>query len=371
MPLDKHSSSTALIRSSKNTILSLLFIWVLPQTQARETPAGMTLIPGGTYTRGNAQNLGGNAQYPEEAPVHQVTISPFFIDTTEVTNAQFKKFTDATGYQTQAERGLSADDFPNAPADQLVPGALVFTPPTESVEKWRPGAEWQWWHFTPGANWQHPTGPDSSIADKMDHPVVCLTHEDAQAYAEWAGKRLPTEAEWERAARGNHDHTLFTWGDHPKPDKSAWPANTFQGTFPHKNTNLDGFPGTAPVKSFPPNDYGLYDMAGNVWELCSDLYRPDYYQTFSKTPVKDPTGPTPDQAITQPDTTLFSRGQTIPANPEVFHPLARLWVTKGGSFLCHHTYCLRYRPAARHFAESLSPTNHTGFRCAQDSPTKK
>lgn len=329
-------------------------------------PEGMTFIAGGTYTRGEDRALGGTARYPEEQPVHDVTVSSFFIDTTEVTNSQFAAFVEATNYQTQAERNFTKEDFPDAPPEQLKAGALVFKAPAGEVEKWQPGSEWQWWQFTPGATWQHPTGPDSNIDSKMDHPVVNVTKEDAEAYCKWAGKRLPTEAEWERAARGNRDHALFIWGDKPKPSKEEWPANTFQGDFPHNNTGLDGHNGSAAVKSYPPNDFGLYDMAGNVWEICSDVYRPDYYQAFAKNPAKDPKGPPLTQAITQPETQLFARGEKIPKKVEIFHPLARLWVTKGGSYLCHHTYCLRYRPAARHYCESLSPTNHSGFRCAKD-----
>ena len=340
-----------------------------PAPAAQETPKapeGMVYIAGGTYTRGEDRDLGGTAHYPEEQPVHKVTVSSFFIDKNEVTNREFTKFVEATGYKTQAERGLTKKDFPNAPADQLKAGALVFKAPESTVEnRWQPGAEWQWWHFTEGANWQHPTGPESSIEDKMDHPVVCVTKEDADAYCQWAGKRLPTEAEWERAARGNHKHAIFIWGDRAKPDSKKWPANIYQGEFPHKNSALDGFTGSAPVRSFPPNDFGLYDMAGNVWELCADFYRPDYYQKFAKNPIQDPTGPPAEQAISQVDTTPFAQGKPIPDTVDIYHPLTRLWVTKGGSFLCHHTYCLRYRPAARHYSESLSPSNHTGFRCVK------
>lgn len=336
------------------------------QSPNSEAPAGMILIPGGTYTRGEDRDLGGTAQYPEEAPVHEVTVSAFFIDETEVTNAEFKAFVDATGYKTQAERGFTKEDFPLAPEDQLVAGSLVFRAPDTAVEKWQPGSEWQWWQFVPGADWQHPTGPESTIADKMDHPVVCVNKEDAEAYAKWAQRRLPTEAEWERAARGGKDHALFTWGDDPKPDKNRWPANTFQGEFPNNDRALDGFSGTSPAKTFPPNDYGLYDMAGNVWEMCSDLFRPDYYETFKANPGKDPKGPEDGQAISEIENSAFIQGRPIPEKVELPHPLARLWVAKGGSFLCHHTYCLRYRPAARHYAESLTPTNHTGFRCAKD-----
>lgn len=333
-----------------------------------KVPEGMVLIPGGTYLRGEERDLGGTAQYPEESPAHEVTVSSFFIDRTEVTNAQFKAFVDATGYQTQAERGFSKEDFPLAPEDQLVAGALVFQAPDEAVEKWQPGSEWQWWRFVPGANWQHPTGPDSDITERMDHPVVCVNKEDAEAYARWAERRLPTEAEWERAARGGRERAIFSWGDEPKPDPASWPANIFQGEFPHRNSALDGFPGTAPVKSYPANDYGLFDMAGNVWEICADLFRPDFYETFAKNPTKDPTGPASAQAISEIQNRAFLQGRPIPQKVELPHPLARLWVAKGGSFLCHHTYCLRYRPAARHFAESLTPTNHTGFRCAMNLP---
>jgi formylglycine-generating enzyme required for sulfatase activity len=331
-----------------------------------EAPEGMTFILGGTYTRGEDRALGGTAEYPEEKPVHDVTVSSFFIDRTEVTNAEFKKFVDATGYETLAERGFTPEDFPNAPADQLKAGALVFRSPDEAVEKWQDGASWQWWQFVPGANWQHPTGPESSIKDKMDHPVVCVNKEDAAAYAKWADKRLPTEAEWERAARGEKDHTIFTWGNEPKPEADRWPANIFQGEFPQNNTALDDFAGTAPVKSFPPNDFGLYDMAGNVWEICADPFRPDYYKTFADDPVEDPQGPKVENAISEIQNQFFNQGRAIPEEYTISHPLSRLWVVKGGSFLCHHTYCLRYRPAARHYAESLSPTNHTGFRCVKD-----
>ena len=341
----------------------------LAQEETPTPPPGMAYIPGGTYTRGEDRELGGTSRYPEEQPVHKVTVSSFFIDITEVTNAQFTEFVKATGYQTQGEKGFTKEDFPNAPAEQLKAGSLVFNAPDQEVEKWKKDSVWQWWRFTPGANWLHPTGPESSIQDKMDHPVVCLTKEDAEAYCKWAGKRLPTEAEWERAARGKLDHALFIWGEHPKPAGKGWPANNFQGEFPHNNKVLDGHAGSAAVKSYPPNDYGLYDMAGNVWEICADLYRPDYYQQFVENPVKDPKGPALENAISQPETTLFQQGKPVPDTVDI-HPLSRLWVVKGGSFLCHHTYCLRYRPAARHYTESLSPTNHTGFRCVKEISQK-
>ncbi|NNC88744.1 MAG: formylglycine-generating enzyme family protein [Akkermansiaceae bacterium] len=322
----------------------------------------MVWIPGGTYTRGNDRNLGTTATYPEEQPAHKVTVDGFWLDATEVTNRQFMKFADETGYKTQAETGWSKEDFPKAPPDQLKPGCLVFSAPEGQVDLWQPGSEWSWWRFVEGAGWRHPTGPGSSIEDKMDHPVVCVTKEDAEAYCKWAGRRLPTEAEWERAARGGLEDAVFTWGDDPVPD-GKWLANIFQGEFPHNNTALDGFAGTSPVKSFPPNGYGLYDMAGNVWEICSDLYRPDYYRSFARDPQPNPTGPT--LPVDEPRVRAFQQSGEYPEMMDPPHPLSYLWVSKGGSHLCHHSYCLRYRPAARHYAESLSPTNHAGFRTAK------
>ena len=331
---------------------------------AQPPPEAMVWIPGGSFTRGSDHKFKQTrAEYPEEAPVHTVTVDGFWMDLTEVTNRQFMEFAKDTGYQTQAERGWDPKDFPNAPPDQLKGGALLFKSPRAKVELFRPGAEWQWWQFIQGANWRHPQGPASSIKDRMSHPVVCITHEDALAYCKWAGKRLPTEAEWERAARGGLDHKLFMWGDEPQLG-GKWLANVFQGEFPNINTAKDGFPGTSPAKSFPPNSYGLYDMAGNVWEHCADLYRPDYYATFVKLPEPKANPKGPDKPVSQPMVQEFLQSKNYPAE-EPFHRLAWLWVTKGGSHLCHHTYCLRYRPAARHYSESLSPTNHTGFRCVR------
>lgn len=327
-------------------------------------PKGMAWIPGGSYTRGNDLKFEGTrSEYPEEKPVHEVTVNGFWMDETEVTNRQFMEFTKDANYKTQAERGWSAKDFPAAPPDQLKGGALLFKSPGREVELFRQGAEWQWWQFVQGANWRHPHGPQSDLKDKMDHPVVCVTHEDALAYCKWAKKRLPTEAEWERAARGGLKHKLFMWGDKPRPG-DKWQANVFQGVFPHKNTAEDGFAGTAPVKTFPANPYGLYDMAGNVWEHCSDLYRPEYFQTYAKLPEPKANPKGPSEPVSQPMVQEWLATKNFP-DEKPFHELAWLWVTKGGSHLCHHTYCLRYRPAARHYSESLSPTNHTGFRCAR------
>lgn len=338
---------------------------------APKAPEGMVWIDGATYTRGTEKNE--NLPFnPEERPVHPVTVSGFFIDIDEVTNAQFRKFTQATGFKTQAERGFSAQDFPKAPPEALKPGALIFSGPPESVNLTRPGAEWQWWRFVPGASWKNPTGPDSDLQGKDHYPAVCLTYEDASAYATWAKKRLPTEAEWELAARGGHEKRDFIWGSQAQPD-GKYLANVFTGKFPENDTGADGFTGIAPIKSYPPNDFGLYDMAGNVWEICSDFYRPDYYETFLKNPHPNPTGPK--TGVSQPEISYFYRSGQWPA-PEIFgkpHPLSQVRVMRGGSFLCHTSYCLRYRPGARHFTESLAPTNHTGFRCVQsaDERTEK
>ena len=337
----------------------------LPLLADPKAPANMVFIPGGTYTRGNEAKLGERAIYPEEAPLNEVEVSPFFLDSHETTNAEFKKFVDATDYKTQAERGWSQKDFPQAPPEALQPGALIFTSPGKKVALWQAGAEWQWWHFVSGASWKNPQGPGSNLTGKMDHPVVCVTYEDAKAYAKWVGKRLPTEAEWERAARGGKEQQIFIWGNEPKPE-GKWMANVFTGSFPKEDSGADGFAGTAPVKSFPANPYGLYDMAGNVWEFCSDRYRPDAYALYLKNPKKDPTGPNVGQAVNQPMVDQFAQngrwpGPTYPKP----HPLSILHVVRGGSFLCHDSYCLRYRPAARHYSESLAPTNHTGFRCAK------
>lgn len=354
---------------SKNSLPKLLSLLFAPLTLLADpitAPDDMVWIEGATYTRGTPENpkLPHN---PEERPVHPVTVAGFFIDIHEVTNAQFQKFVDATDYVTQAEKGWSAEEFPKAPPEMLVPGAIVFSGPPESVELWKEDAVWQWWRFEKGASWKHPLGPNSNLDGKENHPVVCVTWEDAQAYAQWAGKRLPTEAEWELAARGGEKGLDYIWGNESKPGEK-WLANVFTGEFPHKDTAEDGFSGTAPIKSYPPNPFGLHDMAGNVWEHCSDLYRPDFYEAFSKKPKPNPTGPT--KGISQPELNWFLQHGNWP-KPVIFgdpHPLSVLHVTRGGSFLCHTSYCLRYRPGARHYSESLAPANHTGFRCAKSKP---
>lgn len=291
----------------------------------------------------------GDTRQRNELPQHKVHVDPFFMDETEVTNAQFQAFVDATGYLTTAERPVDWEElrkqFPpgtSKPADdKLQPGSLVFTPTQKPV----PFNDMsQWWSWTRGANWKHPEGPGSDLKGRENHPVVHIAWDDAVAYARWAGKRLPTEAEWEFACRGGLDRKRFPWGDDPVNDTSDFKANVWQGNFPYLNTKADGWERTSPVKSYPPNGYGLYDMAGNVWEWCSDWYRADAY--------KDRTGVT------------FN-----PKGPDTFwdpnEPLVPKRVCRGGSYLCHVTYCESYRPAARRGTGVDTGMSHIGFRCVQ------
>jgi formylglycine-generating enzyme len=315
--------------------------------------AGMVWIPGGEFRMGSDRP----PARPDEQPVHRVRVAGFWLDATEVTNAQFAVFAQATGYKTVAERPVDWDELkkqvpPGTPKPddaQLQPGALVFTPPSGPVDTRNAAA---WWTWTIGADWRHPTGPGSDLAGRDAHPVVHVAFEDAVAYAKWAGKRLPTEAEWEFAARGGLDGKANGWGDEAIDAKRC---NTWQGRFPDKNTADDGFVGTAPVRSFPPNGYGLYDTAGNVWEWCSDRYRPDTYARQVvlaggvDTAIVDPAGP---------------ERSLDPRNPHA--PDSR--VHRGGSFLCHDSYCASYRPSARMAAPTDTGMSHLGFRCASSAP---
>ncbi len=316
---------------------------------------GMYLISGGTATMGSEgafETPYGTKNFPEESPLREIEVTGFWIDETEVTNDQFAKFVEETGFKTFAEREAKKEDFPPEALQNLPPfpfnqGAMVFTPPeTFEGDPNDPNAFYSWWRWDPQANWQHPEGKGSSIEGKGNLPVVSVTYDDAAAYAKWAGKRLPTEAEWEYAARGGLKGKLYTWGDEMKPG-DKWMANTFHGDFPEKNTSEDGFSGAAPVKSFPANGYGLYDMAGNVWEICSDFYDPEYPTKCEKCDPKGPDG-------------WVSRAGGRKNEGAPRH------VMKGGSYLCHISYCMRYRPAARHSQESDSPANHVGFRCVKD-----
>lgn len=308
-----------------------------------EQPNGMIWIPGGEFTMGcKEEPCAQEAMTP-----HRVQVDGFWMDETEVTNEAYKKFVDATGYKTVAERLVDWEELkkqsppgtPKPPDESLQPGSLVFTPPTEVVML---NNYLQWWSWVNGADWRHPEGPSSTIVGKEKHPVVHIAYEDAQAYAIWAGKSLPTEAQYEFAARGGLDGKTFSWGDELNP-QGKFLANYFQGSFPNNNTAEDGFAGSSPVKSFPPNGYGLYDIVGNVWELCSDWYA---VESASATVVINPTGPSSSQ--------------------DPLDPYAIKHVSKGGSFLCSVQYCSNYKPSGRQGSAFDTGMNHTGFRCVKN-----
>ncbi len=309
-----------------------------------ENPPGMVWIPGGEFSMGSDLPRA----WPAEHPAHAVRVDGFWIDATEVTNARFAEFVEATGYQTTAEIVPTLEEImsqmppgtPEPPKEVLVAGSLVFVQPDRAVSTENIAA---WWRWVPGANWRHPEGPDSNIKGREQHPVVQVSWHDAAAYAKWAGKRLPTEAEWEFAARGGLDGRTFVWGDEPPSDEQP-PANIWHGSFPHLNTEADGYLRTAPVRAFPPNGFGLYDVAGNVWEWCGDWYRPDIYvQLATRQVTVNPTGP--EQGF----------------NPRNRHMPQR--VTRGGSFMCHVSYCESYRPSARRGTSPDTGMSHVGFRC--------
>ena len=299
----------------------------------------MVWIPGGTFT------MGSNDHYPEEGPTHQVTVDGFWMDKYPATDTQFARFVGETGYVTVAERPPDPSLYPGAPPENLVPGSLVFHKTQGPVDLRQINL---WWTWTPGASWQHPDGPGSQVDDRDQHPVVHVAYEDAEAYANWARKTLPTEAEWESAARGGIEGAAFTWGDehipHGKPR-----ANTWQGEFPWQNYVTDGFEGTSPVGSFPANGYGLYDMAGNVWDWTTDWWTGGHPEDRDK-PCCIPLNP---------------RRGTIEQSYDPHAPQFRIprRVVKGGSYLCAPNYCLRYRPAARRPQMIDTGTTHIGVRC--------
>ncbi len=297
----------------------------------------MVWIPGATFTMGSDQ------AYPEERPAHPVKVDGFFIDRQPVTNAEFRSFVAATKYVTFAERSPTREDYPDAAPELLVPGSAVFFQASRRVDL-RDCS--QWWQYVPGADWRHPEGPGSTIDDRLDHPVVHVAYADVEAYAAWAGKSLPTEAEWELAARGGLDAAAYAWGDELTPG-GRWMANTWQGEFPWQNLVEDGFAGTSPVGSFPPNGFGLSDMIGNVWEWTSDWFSPKH--------------PSPKRPCCAP---MNPRGGTREASIDrALDPRRPRKVLKGGSFLCAPNYCRRYRPAAR-IPETIDTTTcHVGFRC--------
>jgi formylglycine-generating enzyme required for sulfatase activity len=286
--------------------------------------------------------MGSDHHYPEEAPARAVEVTGFWISRTTVTNAEYAAFVADTGYVTVAERPLDPDDFPGAPKENLVPGSMVFTGTPGPVDLRHLS---QWWTWTPGADWRHPEGPGSDVADRADHPVVHVAYEDAVAYADWAGLALPTEAQWERAARGGLDGTTFTWGDDPEGPGERL-AHYWHGDFPWRAD--PGYGTTSPVGSYPPNGYGLLDMAGNVWEWTDDWYAETRFADTSPCCApRDPRGGSAD-------------GSMDPHQPQFRVPRK---VIKGGSFLCADSYCLRYRPAARRPQMIDTGMSHVGFRC--------
>jgi formylglycine-generating enzyme len=302
-------------------------------------PQDMLFVERGSF------RMGSDHHYPEEAPSHRVSVDSFWIDATPVTNGQFKKFIRDTGHVTFAEKKPKAEDYPNALPHLLFAGSLVFAPPRYPVDL----RDWsQWWTLMRGANWRHPYGRKSDIHGLDNHPVVHVAYSDALAYAQWAGKDLPTEAEWEFAARGGIDSAEYAWGDEFTPDGKHL-ANTWQGSFPHENLATDGYERTSPVMSYPPNGYGIYDMIGNVWEWTSDWYTNQH--------TADPR-----KACCIPENPRGGSEEASydPNQPEIKIPRK---VIKGGSHLCAPNYCRRYRPAARHAEPVDTSTSHVGFRC--------
>jgi formylglycine-generating enzyme required for sulfatase activity len=310
-------------------------------------PAGMVWIPGGEFSMGSTietESICGLPGVTRDAlPVHRVYVDGFWMDATEVTNEQFEKFIQATGYVTIAERTPTREEFPTAPPENLVAGSTVFTATPGPVPL---NDFFQWWRYEHGANWRHPEGPGTDARGREKFPVVHIAYDDAVAYAKWAGKRLPTEAEFEFAARGGQTGWIYAWGDELHPG-GKFMANTYQGQFPVKDEGADGFAGMAPVAQFPPNAYGLYDISGNVWEWCNDWYRPDYYAELERAGhvARNPTGPA----------TGFD-----PAEPD-----EKKRVHRGGSYLCTDQYCTRYMVGTRGKGEASTGSNHLGFRCVK------
>ena len=322
----------------------------MPQADRRPAKdiSGMVWVPGGTFVMGTDED----EAYEHERPAHRVQVKGFWMDETEVTNEQYHAFVEATGYVTVAERKpkwedirqQSPPDTPRPPDSVMVPGALVFNPPAKPVMLHDYS---QWWRWLPGTDWKHPEGPGSTLDGRMDFPVIHVAYEDASAYCAWAGKRLPTEAEWEFASRGGAVQQRYAWGNELK-HQGRFMANTFQGSFPNYNSAEDGFERLAPVRSFPPNPYGLYDMIGNVWEWTSDWYDVEYFKRLAASQVSvNPPGP------------------SKPFDPNDPYALKR--VSKGGSFLCADDYCVNYRPSARQGTSFDSGMSNLGFRCVRDT----
>jgi formylglycine-generating enzyme required for sulfatase activity len=311
------------------------------ESAAQSVPSktDMVWLPGGVFLMGSDQH------YPEEQPAHRVRVDGFWVDRTPVTNREFRRFVEATGHVTFAEIAPDPKDYPGALPHMLKPGSLVFTPPRGAVDL----RDWsQWWKFKFGANWRRPYGPGNPAAAFDEHPVVHVAYSDAEAYAKWAGKELPTEAEWEYAARGGLDGAEFAWGEEFTPQRK-YMANTWQGDFPHENTRADGYARTSPVTAFPPNGYGIYDMIGNTWEWTTDWYAARHVASPASPccPSENPRG-------------APREGSYDSCQPDIRIPRK---VLKGGSHLCAPNYCRRYRPAARHAEPIDTSTSHVGFRC--------
>ena len=311
------------------------------EQRSQAITGAMVFIPGGTF------RMGSNHHYPEEAPSHRVSVDSFWIDRTPVTNRQFKAFVKATGHVTTAQVPPAPEDYPGALPHMIYAGSLVFMPPRHVSDP----RDWsQWWTFLKGADWRHPYGPKSNINVLDNHPVVHVSFADAAAYAKWAGKDLPTEAEWEFAARGGREGEEFAWGNALAPGGKHM-ANTWQGRFPTENLNEDGYERTSPVTAFPPNGYGVHDMIGNVWEWTSDWWSREHEADAPKA-CCIPQNP---------------RGGREDASYDACQPAIRIprKVLKGGSHLCAPNYCRRYRPAARHAEPIDTSTSHVGFRCVK------
>jgi formylglycine-generating enzyme required for sulfatase activity len=334
-PADGHSCTPTNTRFSMDSIES-------NQNTLGLSKDGMVLIAGGSFSMGADDELSWRDEYPK----HDVVVDSFWMDVHEVTNAQFSAFVEATGYETTAEKMVDWEEIkkelpPGTPKpndSQLAPASLVFVSTNGPISLNNVS---QWWQWKQGANWKQPDGPGSNIEGKEYHPVVHVSWFDANSYCEWAGKRLPTEAEWEYASRGGKENLIFTWGNEGI-DSGNPKANTWNGSFPHKNTQEDGYYLSAPVKNYPPNEYGLYDMAGNVWEWCSDWYNEDYYKTLANKITYNPNGPK----------------QSYDSN----EPYAQKRVSRGGSFLCHESYCTGYRNSMRMKTTPDTGSIHTGFR---------
>jgi formylglycine-generating enzyme len=323
-----------------------------PVSPAAALPEGMVFIPGGEFSMGSLDPTdmmcGGDQPMNDARPLHRVYLDSYFMDATEVTNEQFGAFVQATGYITVAERKPTREEFPGVPEEKLVAGSAVFSPAPHPVPL---DDFFQWWSYVAGANWRHPDGAASDLVGREKFPVVHIAYEDAEAYAKWAGKRLPTEAEFEFAARGGLTGKPYSWGGDLKPG-GKWAANIYQGKFPVKGGDKgeDGFKGIAPVAQYRPNGYGIFDVGGNVWEWTSDWYRADYYQTLAQEGgiARNPRGPASSLDPNEPD------------QPKR--------VQRGGSFLCTDLYCTRYMVGTRGKGEVRSASNHVGFRCVKDAP---